>query len=144
MVMQGQHAIKSTGYLIYTILTNEQMIEQIATDEVLDRAYDWLCKRRKKLSPNNEIWDFRKNWKANKLKLQEALRSGEYQFSPQTELRLPDGNIEYWSARDSLVLKAMAIVLGKHLTTVVPQIVIIFQVMVEVSKRLKMYCSISQ
>ena len=95
------------------------MIEQIASDMVLDCAYDWLCKRRKKLSPNNEIWDFRKHWKANKLKLQEALRSGEYQFSPQTELRLPDGNIEYWSARDSLVLKAMAIVLGNHLATVI-------------------------
>jgi len=31
------------------------MIEQIAADEVLDRAYDWVCKQRKKLSPNNGI-----------------------------------------------------------------------------------------
>ena len=31
------------------------MIEQIAADEVIDRAYDWLCKRRKKLSSNNGI-----------------------------------------------------------------------------------------
>ena len=79
------------------------MIELIASDVVLECAYEWLCKRREKLSHNNEIWDFRKHWSANKLELQELLCSGEYQFSPQTELRLPDGIIEYWSVRDSLL-----------------------------------------
>ncbi len=42
-----------------------------------------------------------------------------HSFSPLIELRLPDGNLECWCATDSLVLKAMAIVLGKHLEPVI-------------------------
>ena len=47
--------------------------------------------------------------------MQQSLLAGEYSISPQDEFRMPDGSIELWSALDSLVLKAMSIVLGEHL-----------------------------
>ena len=35
---------------------------EIACDEVLDLAYDWLCLRRESTSHNNDVWDVR--WRA--------------------------------------------------------------------------------
>jgi RNA-directed DNA polymerase len=95
------------------------LIEYIASDRILDQAYVWLCKRRANLSHNNDVWDLRRNWHDVKPKLQQALLMGEYRFSPLVELRFPDGNLECWCAVDSLILKAMVIVLGKHLAPVV-------------------------
>jgi len=54
-------------------------------------------------------------WAEIKPCLQQSLLAGEYSISPQDEFRMPDGSIELWSALDSLVLKAMSIVLGEHL-----------------------------
>ncbi len=48
--------------------------------------------------------------------MQQTLLAGAYEFSPLAELRLPDGDIrQLWCARDALVLKAMALVLGDSL-----------------------------
>jgi len=35
---------------------------EIASDEVLEQAYVWLCDRRKDYSPNNDVWTFRWRW----------------------------------------------------------------------------------
>ncbi|MCP4000036.1 MAG: hypothetical protein GY727_03910 [Gammaproteobacteria bacterium] len=92
-----------------------KLIHRIASDPVIDEAYQWLCKRRANLSHNNDVWELRRNWQQLKPELQQILLEGEYRFSPLVEIRFPDGNLECWCAADSLVLKAMAIVLGKHL-----------------------------
>ncbi len=89
------------------------LITRIASDKALDEAYHWLCKRREKLSHNNDVWALRRHWQEIKPELQQTLLNGEYRFSPQVELRLPDGNLECWCAVDSLLLKAMTIVLGE-------------------------------
>ncbi len=48
--------------------------------------------------------------------MQQTLPAGTYEFSPPAELRLPGGDIrQLWCARDALVLKAMALVLGDSL-----------------------------
>ena len=38
------------------------IIAQLASDDVLDRAYEWLCRRRRDYSANSDIWNFRRGW----------------------------------------------------------------------------------
>ena len=91
------------------------MIRTIASDVILDEAFGWLCQRRKDYSPNNDVWDLRRNWDRIKPELQKILLAGDYTFQPLAEFRLTDEIIEMWSAPDALVLKALAMVLSKHL-----------------------------
>ncbi|MDU9050577.1 MAG: hypothetical protein Q3M30_17150 [Candidatus Electrothrix sp. Rat3] len=65
---------------------------------MLDTAYTWLCTQRQELSHNNDVWNLRADWALIKPELQQSLLQGDYRFAAQTELRLPDGIIEYWSA----------------------------------------------
>jgi retron-type reverse transcriptase len=95
-----------------------ELIQKIASDYVIGTAYDWLCKRRKDYSHNDEVWDIRFRWSEVKPRLQKTLLAGEYTFSPQTKIRIPERTIELWNALDSIVLKAMAIVLGEYLEPV--------------------------
>jgi RNA-directed DNA polymerase len=88
----------------------------IASDEVLEQAFDWLCKRRRQWSHNDEVWEVRQRWADIKPALQEALLAGGYCFSALRRIHRREGDIEVWSALDALVLKAMAIVLTKYLS----------------------------
>jgi hypothetical protein len=38
------------------------LMEEIASDEVLEEAYRWLCDRRKDYSPNNDVWALLLRW----------------------------------------------------------------------------------
>jgi len=38
------------------------LVAEIACDEVVDLAYDWLCRRRSRTSHNNDVWDVRWRW----------------------------------------------------------------------------------
>jgi hypothetical protein len=42
------------------------MIEALISDEVLEAAYQWLCKCRRDHPPNTEIWWFRYQWPREK------------------------------------------------------------------------------
>jgi len=88
------------------------LIQKIASDAVIDQAYNWLCELREDYSHNNDVWRLRLLWRITKPDLQNRLLAGIYQFGALTEIRLPDDTIELWRAQDALVLKAMAIVLG--------------------------------
>ena len=90
-------------------------IYEITTDEVLEQAFQWLCQRRKKYSHNDDVWLVRYRWNDLKPWLQAELVAGRYRFSPLKRIHLGHENLEIWSALDSLVLKAIAIVLTKHL-----------------------------
>ena len=92
------------------------ILVQLASDEVLDSAFEWLCRRRLNYSPNSDVWAFRRDWQAEKQRVKNELLSGDYRFSLLTRITLKDGeDTDLWSARDALVLKALAIVLGQHL-----------------------------
>ena len=91
------------------------MMEEIASDDVLEQSYRWLCERRKDYSHNDEVWLVRFRWSEEKPDLQAQLIEGRYRFSPLRRIHGTDEDLEIWSALDSLVLKAMAIVLTKHL-----------------------------
>jgi RNA-directed DNA polymerase len=90
-------------------------IEAIASDEVIDRAYGWLCSRREHYSSNHDVWNVRWRWKSIKPLLQAELRAGRYRFGAVQRVRRNHDAIELWSALDALVLKAMAIVLSRSL-----------------------------
>lgn len=94
------------------------LIQKIASDSVIDSAYDWLCKRRMDYSHNDDVWDIRFKWPEVKPHLQKTLLRGKYTFSSQLVIKTPDRRIELWSAEDALVLKAISIVLGEHLKPV--------------------------
>lgn len=103
-----------------TMPDNIGLISQVASDAILDIAYDWVCKRRKDSSHNSDIWDLRWNWREIKPKLQQSLICGGYSFSALQEIRTQSDVIELWCAQDALVLKALAIVVGEHLRPVIP------------------------
>ena len=92
-----------------------QLIEQVASDENIEQAFSWLCLKRKEHSPNNDVWNLRRHWQTVKPNLQQQLLDGTYQFSPQQEIRFKTDTIELWASLDALVLKAVTLVLTRHL-----------------------------
>ena len=77
------------------------LISCISSDTILSEAFRWLCKRRLGHSHNSDIWDLRQNWEIEKPFLQKTLLAGDYQFGPMNRLQLPEGNLDYWAARDA-------------------------------------------
>ena len=92
------------------------LLEKIASDEILDQAYTWLCDRRKDSHHNNDVWHLRFHWLEIKAKLQQQLLQGEYYFSPCRSYRVNGKSIGVWDAQDALVLKAMSLVLTVRLS----------------------------
>jgi hypothetical protein len=91
-------------------------LDQLASDEVLDAGYDWLCRRRRDYSANADVWAFRRCWLREKEKIKTELLAGDYRFKLLTRITREDGEeTDLWCARDALVLKALALVLAKAL-----------------------------
>lgn len=90
-------------------------MQEIASDQVLEQAYTWLCERRRDYSYNDDVWEVRFRWTEIRTTMRADLLGGRYRFSPLRRIHRADDAVEIWSALDALVLKAMAIVLAKHL-----------------------------
>ena len=92
------------------------VLAAIASDSVLDAAFTWLCKRRRDYPDHADVWEFRRNWPQEKDRIRTELPSGRYRFGLLDRVALANGDeIDLWSARDALVLKALAITLSKYL-----------------------------
>ncbi|MDA9981286.1 hypothetical protein N9H39_00805 [Gammaproteobacteria bacterium] len=92
------------------------MLSELASDRVIDPTYDWLCRQRRDWPDRADVWDLRIHWDREKPRLKEALRTGRYRFSPLERVTNRNGeNVSVWSARDALVIKALALVLGQTL-----------------------------
>ncbi|WP_185236188.1 reverse transcriptase/maturase family protein, partial [Teredinibacter franksiae] len=91
------------------------LIVQVASDEVLDKAYDWLCKARKNSDANNPVWHLRFHWQERKFAIQYQLLCGEYRFSPCKAVKVDGHSLGVWNAEDALVQKALTLVLSEHL-----------------------------
>ncbi len=92
------------------------MLTQLTADEVLDNAFARLCKRRRNYPADADVWSFRQRWPAEKDRLKAELAAGRFRFGLLTRITCVDGEeVDLWSARDALVLKALTIVLAKHL-----------------------------
>ena len=48
----------------------------LVADDLLDQAFDWLCHRRKDWPPEADVWRFRRDWSAEKARIQEELLAG--------------------------------------------------------------------
>ncbi|NEO96000.1 MAG: hypothetical protein F6K56_39970, partial [Moorea sp. SIO3G5] len=91
------------------------LIEQIASNQVLDQAFAWVCDSRAHYHFNGDIWHLRRWWHEKKTFIQGLLRSGSYRFRELRRIRAEDRIIEWWHSQDALVLKAISIVLSEHL-----------------------------
>ncbi|OQW93872.1 MAG: hypothetical protein BWK79_08880, partial [Beggiatoa sp. IS2] len=88
------------------------LIHQIASNESLDTAYQWLCEHHTETRLPA--------WETLKPQLQTQLLSGKYCFQPVTLVhttnRLGESETqEIWQTPDQLVLKALSLVLKEHL-----------------------------
>ncbi len=92
------------------------LLAALASDATLDAAFVWLCKRRRDYPDDADVWDLRRHWPAEKARLQSDLSAGRFRFGLLNRITKVDGEeVDLWSARDALVLKALTIVLAKHL-----------------------------
>ena len=92
------------------------ILAELASDDVLDEAYEWLCRRRRDYSAKADVWSFRRRWPEEKDRIKSDLTAGDYRFSLLSRVTLSGGDeIDLWSARDALVLKVLSIVLARHL-----------------------------
>lgn len=93
---------------------------KLIADDTLEKAYAWLCHRRKDYPDSADIWIFRKHWLEEKLTIQQSIASGQYQFGLLSRVNLKEqGDVDLWSAKDALVLKALSLVLADAIT--IPQ-----------------------
>ncbi len=85
------------------------VLATITSETTLDAAFAWLCKRRRDYPANADIWDFRREWPQEKARLQADLLAGRYRFGLLSRIEMANGEeVDLWSARDALVLKAAA------------------------------------
>lgn len=57
-------------------------LRAIASDAVIDRAYAWLCARRKDAPADADVWHLRFHWASERPRLVAALLAGRYRFAP--------------------------------------------------------------
>ena len=91
-----------------SVMAHMVTLAQIACDAVLDTAYDWLCRRRRDYPADADVWSLRRSWAEEKERIRTDLIAGRFHFGLLTRITLKDGEeIDLWSARDALVLKAL-------------------------------------
>ncbi|NEO79424.1 hypothetical protein [Moorena sp. SIO4G3] len=91
------------------------LIDLIASDQVIDQAFEWVCLKRAHYHYNGDIWQLRRWWHEKKPRLQQQIRAGTYRFRELRQIKGKEHIIEWWSSQDAMVLKAIAIVLTEHL-----------------------------
>ena len=88
----------------------------LASDTVIDQAYQWLCQQRRHWCANADVWQLRGHWHTEKRSIQQSLQRGDYRFAPLARVTKANGEvIHIGSARDALVLKALTLVLAGQL-----------------------------
>ncbi len=88
------------------------LIDRVTSDEVIERAYEWVCERRMHYHHNSDVWQLRRWWDEKKRLIVAQLRSGTYRFREQRRVTARGEVKEIWMAQDALVLKALAIALS--------------------------------
>lgn len=86
---------------------NRQQNTQIL--ESWERAYHWLCRRRRHAPVNADIWDLRFWWFCEKRALLTRVLSGDYRLSPMQAYHRQGKSWVQWPAQDALVLKWVAL-----------------------------------
>jgi len=107
-------------------MQNLQNINQVGTMPhaflaTIDEAYDWLCKARLEYSHNSDIWQLRRHWPIERELILSELNNAAFKFDPTTRYHFEDELRIVFAARDSLVLKMLAIYLKTILAPNLPQ-----------------------
>lgn len=97
------------------------LIKKLTSQETFSQALKWLIAARKEYSANNDIWHLLEHWQDISTKLRQQLCAGSFRFSPLQIYEFHDKTIALYSAIDSLVLKAISLVLGEHLQDKLPR-----------------------
>ena len=90
---------------------------RMASNEILELAYSWVCKQPEPRSHNNSVWDLRFNWATRLAVIQSQLLSGEYRLSPLRSYDINGEFISSWDASDAGVLKALTLTLQPLFST---------------------------
>ena len=89
-----------------------RLSHHLASDAVLNAAFDWLRHQRRDASAGSDVWSLRANWKEVRAELKSSLANGSYGFTSLRRVMVEDCKpVDVWSARDALVLKALQLVL---------------------------------
>ncbi len=89
------------------------ILAELTSDDVLDTAYDWLCRRRRAYPADADVWSFRQAWAQKKDKLKADLAAGRYRFGLLTRITLADGEeVDLWSARVALSVRRIRIAMA--------------------------------
>lgn len=75
-------------------------MDEIASDDVIDTTYAWLCERRRDYSAHDDVWTMRWKWAELKPKLQAELLAGTYRFSAVSRIRIDGDALDIWAAWD--------------------------------------------
>ena len=95
----------------------ETTLDDILDEGILESAYTWLCKRRRNYPDHADAWNFRRHWRREIALLRRELLEGSYRRGLLSRTTLESGEeVDLFSARDALVLKALALVLGSRLS----------------------------
>ncbi len=112
----SEKSIAALSLLRAGALSHKCTIEDVLSGEVLEDAYAWLCKRRRRYPDASDIWSFRRRWTQEKACLREDLAAGRYRFGVLSRVTLKTGEeVDISPARDALVLKALSLVLAQRL-----------------------------
>ena len=65
------------------VSSDKDIMSEIASDDLIERAYGWLCERRKDYSANNDVWHLRLRWQAIRPRLQADVLSGQYRLGAE-------------------------------------------------------------
>lgn len=95
---------------------NSPTIADVLQDELLERAYAWLCQQRKDHSAHNSVWHVRFHWASTKQEIKEQLLKGTYRLAPLKVYEINNERLSSWDAQDALVLKALSLTLSPLFT----------------------------
>ena len=90
---------------------------RMASNDILELAFSWVCKQREQRLHNNSVWDLRFNWETRLAVIQSQLLSGEYRLSPLRRYDILGEFISSWAASDAVVLKALTLTLQPLFST---------------------------
>lgn len=92
------------------------LLTRLLADATLEEAYAWLCTQRQDYSHNSDVWALRQHWPEVKDLIRREVAAGTYAFALVQVYHIDGETRDVWAARDAVVLKALAIVLGAYLT----------------------------
>lgn len=93
--------------------TSGPLAARVAAPSTLEQAFSWLCERRRDWPDHADVWALRRDWPQEKQRIQKEILSGRFRFGLLSGVLTATGGVTHiWSARDALVLKALAVALG--------------------------------